>query len=203
MELRKLIMLGVAFLGVAGTTAVAISGQNMITGPETFATDGLSSKSKAFGDGITVSLDYDDDVEGYIGYIEGGSCTVNGGSGTYTDVTMYYFASQKDTFGVGNFLVTPEPSCAIRIELNGITKVSMSYTSSYVDKIDDNAYFDLLDFGGNSIEEIRYEDAEHRLPISNDNFEIYTHSGEPRAQTFYCALPGGITINSITFEWSC
>ncbi len=59
MELKKLLMLGVAFLGVAGTTAVALSGQNVITIPETFAGGGTITKEDTLTQSTVLST-YED-----------------------------------------------------------------------------------------------------------------------------------------------
>ncbi len=138
MELRKLIMLGVAFVGVAGTTAVAISGQSAFTIPETFATGSNMNKLKTFDKDTALSVGAIDPYLPFNYYVDktGDHSKIGIGLGNDNAATSQIDcddAFYKSTYDGG---LDEDVEGTLLIGLNNITDFSVTYEAGQ------NASFD-------------------------------------------------------------
>ncbi len=196
MEKRRLLILVAAFVGVIGATAVAISGQGALTVPETFAGE-ISPKTKTFGANVVQD-------EAFGGYFNKSiaadpNCPHTsvgvGAGGDNTDVSF-------NSGSFAQFTFSDEGTYAIMIGLNGVTSVSMKYSSTEPVSL----LAIMLDVN-NSLVTPMGEPVVVPAADSETVFNVFPEEERgKKAMSFELSFAGDsgtLTIHSITATWTC
>ncbi len=203
MELKKLIMLGLTCLGVAGTTAVALYGQNVTTIPGALVNAGATSKTKTFdvNSGVTAGASAEYPDYGY--YIDAGTC--DDGVTAHSKILIWDGEFTISSFCEnGHFLESDAAFFAIG--LNGIKSVSVTYrnisndhpaislwpsgTTDFYNDENCLAHYDVENFPNTHGE------------VSDTITLLESYEGTT-AGCFLFECGGGIDIVTLTITWSC
>ncbi|MCR5492039.1 MAG: hypothetical protein K6F32_07930 [Bacilli bacterium] len=197
---KNAFMVVVALVGVAGTAAVAVSGQNVFSAPSLLLA--ATAKTKTFGP--TTKVLPGDPLEYYESYVGAAKC--DDGVTPHTDIGISASSYTTISFNGSDYFanttgVTEQNMCYIFIGLNGFTRVSVSYTAS-----DASAQF-IYDLWDEYYDEIYLGETVNLVKDDDEpqEIELFTYDGTSgtAVELNLHIKYADVKIHSITASWTC